>query len=318
MCLLAFFFVTWNKGNASSTFSYADSVDFPLAEGAILLDVRPQEFCGKQNLPGARCIPVSDFFGPHGRLVNFPDLKWLLGTVGLSGSENVVVAGTSPVERDFVAGILFLAGQQKVTILANPIQKEIDKTKNQTPGLIRNKTRLAVHHTPIRDELIILRNEMATLLKGKTPQDLLDGRSENEYWGEIIRSARGGHLPGAQHLPATKLRAMLKHDSAHFQEYATPIVYAHNPMESLAYFTLLRAGFGIGARVYIAGWRDWAMHTSLAADSVSYPYKEASSTKTAHTAAIERNNALLVAAVLILAGIVLMAGGYYWGRRGRS
>ena len=122
--------------------------------------------------------------------------------------------------------------------------------------------------------MIILRNELDALLKSNKLPDLLDGRSEKEYWGDNIRSIRGGHLPGAQLLPAAELRALLKIDPQSIPDFSAPIVYAHNTLESVAYFSLLRAGFGIEAIVFLTGWADWAMESSLSVDSLSYPDKQ--------------------------------------------
>ena len=121
-CLLFTIFASVDKAITAPDFSYLSEIEADLPRGAVIVDVRPQELCLKGSLSGARCLPAADFFGPHGRLVNFPDLSWLLGTAGLSGSEHVFVVGISPLKRDFVAGMLYLAGQEKVTILRLPLR----------------------------------------------------------------------------------------------------------------------------------------------------------------------------------------------------
>ena len=249
-CLLFSVFASVGNALTAPAFSYASKIETDLIYGAVIVDVRPQELCLKGSLSGARCLPADDFFGPHGRLVNFPDLSWLLGTAGLSGREHVLVVGISPLKRDFVAGILYLAGQQKVTILTIPFSELDAKSADLSPGQKRANIRSAVHSAPFRSEMIILRNELDSLLKSNKLPDLLDGRSEKEYWGENIRTIRGGHLPGAQLLPAAELRALLKIDTQSIPDFSVPIVYAHNTMESVAYFSLLRAGFGIESIVF--------------------------------------------------------------------
>ena len=308
-CLFFTIFASVDKAITAPAFSYASKLETDLPSGAVIVDVRPQELCLKGSLSGARCLPAADFFGPHGRLVNFPDLSWLLGTAGLSGNEHVIVVGISPLKRDFVAGMLYLAGQQKVTILRLSFAEL--EAESLSAGQKRANIRSAVHSTPFRAEMIILRNELDALLKSNKLPDLLDGRSEKEYWGENIRTFRGGHLPGAQLLPATELRALLKKDTQSIPDFSAPIVYAHNTLESVAYFSLLRAGFGIEARVFLTGWADWAMEPSLSVDSLSYPDKQALNKSSNPEIPAQTYNYWLLASVVILAGLVLMAWGIF-------
>ncbi|MBC8258256.1 MAG: hypothetical protein H8E38_04515 [SAR324 cluster bacterium] len=315
---LFFIFFTFVKsGLAEPALSYTTEIKSPLANGAIVVDVRQEQSCLQGSLAGARCLPAADFFGPHGRLINTAELSWLLGTAGLSGGEHVLVVGNSPLKRDFVAGILFLAGQQKLSILTVPF---LELTKNSTaltPGQKRLNTRSAVHSQPFRSKLIILRTELSALTKGKQIIDLLDGRSEKEYWGESIRIFRGGHLPGAQHLPAAELRTKLRNNSTLVTNYNSPIVYGHNTLESVAYFSLLRAGFGVDARVFLAGWADWAVHTDLAVDSLTYPDNNVlQKVKTQQTKS-QNNNNFLPAFIVIIGGLLLLGWGIYtkYGKR---
>ena len=65
------------------------------------------------------------------------------------------------------------------------------------PGTARGMTREKVFQVPVRDDLWILRRELAARLAGDSPPMPLDGRGESEFWGETVRAVRGGHLPGA-------------------------------------------------------------------------------------------------------------------------
>ena len=308
-CILFTVFASVDKAITAPAFSYASKIEIDLLHGAVIVDVRRQELCLKGSLSGARCLPAGDFFGPHGRLVNFTDISWLLGTAGLSGSEHVIVVGISHLNRDFVAGILYLAGQQKVTILRISFDELKAKSEDLSPGRKRTNVRSAVHSTPFRSEMIIFRNELDALLKSNKLPDLLDGRSEEEYWGENIRTIRGGHLPGAQLLPAAELRALLKIDPQSIPDFSVPIVYAHNTLESVAYFSLLRAGFGVKALVFLTGWADWAMDSSLSVDSLSYPDKQSLKKKSAPEMKVQTDNYWLISIAVILAGLFLMAWG---------
>ena len=308
-CFVFTVFVSVDKALTASDFIYASKIETDLLHGAVIVDVRPEELCFKESLSGALCLPAGDFFGPHGRLVNFPDLSWLLGTAGLSGREHVIVVGNSPLKRDFVAGILYLAGQQKVTILSIYFAELKAKLSDLKPGQKRTNIRSNVHSTAFRAEMIILRNELDALLKSNKLPDLLDGRSEKEYWGENIRTIRGGHLPGAQLFPATELRALLKIDQQTIPDFSVPIVYGHNTLESVAYFSLLRAGLGIEARVFLTGWADWAIKSSLSVDSLSYPDKQPLNKISVPEIPLQTDNYWLISIVVILIGLFLIIWG---------
>jgi hypothetical protein len=116
-------------------------------------------------------------------------------------------------------------------------------------------------------------------------------------------------LPGAQLLPAAELRALLIKGTLHIPDFSAPIVYAHNTLESVAYFSLLRAGFGIEARVFLAGWADWAMDPSLSVDSLSYADTQALNKSSNQEMQTQTDNYWLISIAVILAGLVLMAWG---------
>ena len=311
ICIFFTFFVSVDNALTAPIFSYTSKIEPDLFNGAVIFDVRPQELCLQGSLSGAQCMPADDFFGPHGRLVNFTDLSWLLGTAGLTGSEHVIVIGISPLKRDFVAGIIYLAGQRKVTILRLSFAEINSKTADLSPGQKRSNIRSTIHIAPFRSEMIILRNELDALLKSDKFPDLLDGRSEKEYWGENIRTIRGGHLPGAQLLPASELRALLVKNQRHIPEFSVPIVYAHNTIESVAYFSLIRAGFGMEAIVFLTGWADWAMESSLSVDSLSYPEKQSLKNNSDLEMQAQTNIYWLICIVVILVGFFLMALGFF-------
>ncbi|MDP2811126.1 MAG: hypothetical protein Q8O34_13345, partial [Rhodocyclaceae bacterium] len=96
---------------AAADFTYVPKVE---ASGAVVIDSRPLADCKRASLSGARCLPAEDFLGPQRRLPSERDILWLLGTAGLAGSETVLVVGQDATARDFVAGLLYLAGQKSV------------------------------------------------------------------------------------------------------------------------------------------------------------------------------------------------------------
>lgn len=245
---------------AAADFDYVGA----LPPGAAVVDARAAARCAAASLPGARCIPAAELLGPHRRLASFRDILWLLGTAGLSGEEHVVVAGDPGAERDFLAGVLYLAGQRRVSVLTRPLAGQ----SGLAPGQGRGAVRSVVYQAPMRDALLVLKAELAAL----ADPWLLDGRPEAEFWGERVRAARGGHLPGAESLPAAELRAALGAGRPPaFGSDMAPIAYAQDAVDGIAYFTLLRAGAGLAARVYAGGWAEWAADGGLPADAATYP-----------------------------------------------
>lgn len=119
----------------------------------VVVDARPLSECGRGSVIEARCLPAEDFFAPNGRLANFRDVLWMLGTVGLDGSESVAVLGDDGNAKDVVAAILFLAGQRSVTaVVARPDEAG-------SPGRQRGMTREKVYEAAMRDDRIVLPHE---------------------------------------------------------------------------------------------------------------------------------------------------------------
>lgn len=124
--------------------------------GETAIDVRPIEECKKASLPGARCLPPTEFLGRRGQLPSERDLLWLLGTAGLDGSERVVVAGDSASAREFVAGLLYLAGQREVRILDSDLTPLVKLASDAVPGQERALVRSKVFTAPMRDHLWVV------------------------------------------------------------------------------------------------------------------------------------------------------------------
>ena len=253
---------------ASADFAYVRTV--PAGSEVVIVDARPLADCREKSLAGARCLPAVEFLGPNRRLPDPRDILWLLGTAGLTGRESVLVTGGDATERDFVAGLLWVAGQRRVLVLTQPVARALDGAA--APGRERGMIREAVFETPMRDQVLVLRDELRAM---RPAPPLLDGRSEGEYWGETARVARAGHLPGAISLPAPRLRPPSDPESAKpllpDPSEGAPVAYAHDAYEGLAYLTLLVAGRSADVRLYAEGFAEWAADGSLPLDAAGYP-----------------------------------------------
>jgi thiosulfate/3-mercaptopyruvate sulfurtransferase len=134
---------------AANDFAYTQKV----GAGETAIDTRSLADCKQATLPGARCLPVVDFLSPQKQLPSERDLLWLLGTAGLDGSEAVLVVGDSESARDFVAGLLYLSGQRRVSVLTMPLTPLLAKRPDAAPGPERGIVRSAIWTTPMRDHL---------------------------------------------------------------------------------------------------------------------------------------------------------------------
>ncbi len=255
---------------AADDFAYVRSLADAAGSDTVVVDARALADCRERSLAGARCLPADELLGPRRRLPSARDLLWLLGTAGLNGSETVMVVGQDAIARDFVAGVLHVAGQRRVLILTQPVARVLAGGAAAGAGRERSMVREAVFEAPMRDGLLVLRDELRAM---RPAPALLDGRSDAEYWGETPRVARTGHLPGAISLPAVQLRASLEAAGGRdaVVPEGRPVAYAHDAYEGFAYLSLLVAGHGVAARLYAEGWSEWATDGSLPADAVGYP-----------------------------------------------
>ena len=142
----------------------------PLCGQVTVIDSRPLADCRRASLAGARCLPAEDFLGPQRRLPSERDILWLLGTAGLAGSETVLVIGQDATARDFVAGLLYLAGQKSVRILTGPLPR---LAGSAIGGQERGMVRSTVWTAPMRDHLWVLGadilREKPTLVDAREP-----------------------------------------------------------------------------------------------------------------------------------------------------
>lgn len=266
------------------------------------VDIRDAETCAKGSLPGARCLPLAELLTPGGDLINPRDLLWVLGMAGLTGTERLLVVGGDARRRDAMAGLLLLAGAQRVDVLSGPVA-------DTEPGAPLAASRTAVWTATVRDGRMVLGTELAALHRAGRMPVTIDGRTEAEYWGGRIRAARGGHLPGAQHLPLNSL------PGGPIPAAVAPVVYGHDTLDGLALLARLDAAGRTDARVYAAGWRDWAAHMDRPADSQTLADRAPAMPVAAPSAPAFQPTTV---AGLVILGLGLLGMGWALGRRGRT
>ena len=275
-----------------------------------IVDTRASHVCQQATLDNARCLPAHGFLGPHKRLVNFSGLLWLLGSIGLSGEEHVLVAGDSSSNKEFVAGLLYLAGQKKITILAHSLSQQTEHTL--VKGRIRSNTREAVFQAPMRSGAVVLQAELIRMIQSGSPPQVLDGRSESEYLGLETRAQRGGHIPGAQRLPMAEPQVDMNFEPAILQPAELQAVaYGYDAYEGLVYLVRLLAN-GIHTKIYLAGWAGWASNGQLHADLVTYPSRASPGRATPANPTQASEPRTLNLFFLLVAGATLFALGYFF------
>jgi len=298
------------SARASDDFAYVRDAAASLREGSVVVDTRPLEACKQRSLARAICLPAADFLGPQRRLPGERDLLWLLGTAGLKGEETVLVIGQDATARDFVAGLLYVSGQHRLRVLTEPVGRLLESGIGAGPGRERSFARDTVFEAPMRDDLVVLRDELRAM---KPPPMLLDGRAEAEYWGDLARSPRSGHLPGAVSLPGLALRAALNTPATRpVLPQGEPVAYGHDAYEGLAYLTLLTAGYGAPARIYLAGWSEWAADGALPIDAAAYPDQAA--VPPAEALPVVKRDGMMAAGVLAMV-VAAFAAGWLLKRR---
>jgi hypothetical protein len=136
-----------------------------------VIDVRALQACEQASLAGARCLPAADLFEADGRPVDFHTLRWLLGTIGLSGRERVLVVAAKPSDAAAVGALLLLAGLRAVAVLDRPMTV----AAGEPGGRDRSITREAVFTAPMRDLLLVAAPEQATgtVIESGSPIDRL-------------------------------------------------------------------------------------------------------------------------------------------------
>lgn len=123
-----------------------------------VVDVRGGKACERASLTGARCLPAADLFAADGHPVDFHTLRWLLGTIGLSGHERVLVVAADAGDAAVVGALLFLAGQREVAVLDRPLAIPA----GAPGGAGRNIIRETVFTAPMRDRLLVAAPEQAS------------------------------------------------------------------------------------------------------------------------------------------------------------
>ncbi len=223
---------------------------WPLPARSVVVDTRRRAVCVRRSVAGGLCLNPRMLLTSRGRLASWRNVRWLLGALRLTGAETAIVVGDRARRENFVAGMLYVAGQRRVEVVADPVTAWLARHPGALgAGTTRGVFREAIYTAWPRTRLVVLRQELAarppTGGEGYLP---VDGRARGRY--------RLGHIPGARSLPMADVgRDRTAMRSLIFAR--RPVVaYGAGPYGSMAYFARLRM-LAVRARVFAGGWRDW-------------------------------------------------------------
>ena len=224
---------------------------WPLPAHSVVIDTRRRAVCARGSVAGGLCLNPRMLLTSRGRLASWRNVRWLLGALRLTGAETAIVVGDRMRSEDFVAGMLYVAGQRRVEVVADPVTAWLARHPGaRGTGTTRGVFREAIYSAWPRTRLVVLRQELAARLRaGGRGYLLVDGRGRGRY-------RRPGHIPGARSLPM----ADVGRDQAAVRGLIStrrPVVaYGAGPYGSIAYFARLRM-LAVRARVLASGWRGW-------------------------------------------------------------
>ena len=132
------------------------------------IDARPKADCSTLSVRDARCLPAQSLVasqGPGaGQLVSFYHMLWLLGSLGVSEREHVVVFAERQRDAYALGALLFLLGQSRVSVWTESVERLLE-TAETGPGRAQGLLRTQYWTAPAREEFIALSSELDALVE---------------------------------------------------------------------------------------------------------------------------------------------------------
>jgi len=272
MLLLTGFFIAIFPGlsQAFSAIKYEEA-KAAISKGAILVDVRSEEEYNRGHLPGALNVPFWELMDNTRHLLPPEDLAAILSDYGVGKQADTIVYGKrGSVFATYMGWILYYLGADNTLVFTGGVEDWAD----HGDGMSSEKAtpQPAEFEPDIREDS---RVDAEFITKHLNTGDItiLDARSAGEYFGQDIRSLRGGHIPGAinidyafclnpvsMDLAATK---RLKSTFAMIPKDKPVIVYCQiGARASLSLLALKEAGFK-DVRLFPESWKDWGSNLAL-------------------------------------------------------
>ena len=247
-------------------------------EGVLILDARSADAYNAGHIPGAVSMPWQDFSDAGLNLKPVSELEALLGAAGVNRDDSMIIYDDTTASWG-AAGRLFwmfeYLGCENVRILDGGWDKWI--ADGNQPETIVNTRKAATFTAVVNDRIVVDKEHVADRFND-ADFTLVDTRTDAEFNGwKLYGETRGGHIPGAAHLPYEKYygddKTILDYNTMKAQFDAKGVT-ANKEMvayctagirSAYAYFIARLMGFSNAANYDASIW-DWD-----AANAADYP-----------------------------------------------
>ena len=255
-----------------------------IPDNALVLDLRAAEDFARGHVPGALHL---DLWGVSLIDTDEAPLKafmWMIGHLfslrGVTPERPVVIyEKDSGIRAARAHWFLEYLGHPAVQVLDGGFDYWVAHGGVVTTACV-TPTPSTWHGTPDPSKLATWRQVFAAL--GKPETAIIDTRTDGEYYGETVRAARGGAVPGAVHLewtnnlqpdgrfkPVAELRAM--YDALGVTPDKEVMTYCQGGYRAAhAYLALRILGYP-NVRTYTGSWKEWGDRLDVPVERVTRP-----------------------------------------------
>lgn len=234
----------------------------------IILDLRDPSSYAKAHIPNAISFSLSEVVSSApptgGMLPSSEQMSLALSRIAFAEGKHIVAVDDNggpqaarliwTLEAFGINDASFLNGGMTAWLAEI---SAVDDTV-ETPAPTQYQAKLQGHNSADRDYILQQQGNI----------QLLDARSLGEFNGEDLRSARGGHIPGALHFewsqikgPDMKFKALEDIqpllDAAGFKKDKQVIAYCQTHMRSSVVCLVLKALNYSSVKGYPGAWSDW-------------------------------------------------------------
>jgi 3-mercaptopyruvate sulfurtransferase SseA len=254
---------------------FTPAADAAAWSDALWLDARAARDYAAGHIPGALSAPWQSFSvaSDDGTVLPVAELEARLRALGVRSDQPIVIYGAWDAawgEEGRLYWMLDWLGHPAITI----VQGGVSAWTAAGGALTRHTAAPAVGDfgAALRPERRVTTDDLAASLDGSAAPIVLDTRTEEEFDGATwYGEARGGHIPGARHVPWETLVPLLD-DPAAMQAWLTtlgidgsrPVVaYCTGGIRSGFVYAALRAAGVTTVANYDASWWGWSDRTEL-------------------------------------------------------
>lgn len=253
-----------------------------IPDNALIIDARAAEDFAQGHLPGAVHL---DLWGVSLIDTDEAPLKAFMWMIGHLFSLRGVTPERPVVVYDKDSGIRAARAHWFLEYLGHPHVQVLDGGFSywvKAGGAVTTEcvvpTPSAWHGTPDPSKLATWRQVFDQL--GKPETAIVDTRSAGEYYGEVVRAARGGAVPGAVHLewtqnlqadgrfkPEAELRAM--YEALGVTPDKEVMTYCQGGYRAAHTYLALRILGYPNVRSYTGSWKEWGDRVELPIERVA-------------------------------------------------